>query len=85
MSLSISGFGHDYEIPVWPTTAAKLAGTAPLPRMGYEIEVAVGAWEHWPCFKEQLRLGNFSGRFALFSLVPRCHWLKLFNVDPEKI
>lgn len=85
MSPSTSGFGHDYEIPVGPKTAAKLAGATPLPRMGYEIEIAVGKWEDHPSFKERLKLGNFSGQFALFSLVPRCYWLKLFNIDPEKI
>ena len=79
MSHSISGFGHDYELPVGMKTVSRLLGCKPIPRMGYEVEVFIK-----PNSQDSLRLGNFSGKFALFSIQPKSEWMRLYAIDPDQ-
>ena len=79
MSNSISGFGRDYELPVGMKTVSRLLGGKPIPRMGYEIDVFTK-----PNSQESLRLGNFSGTLALFSLQPKSEWMRLYAIDPDQ-
>lgn len=52
------------------TQAKKLAGLYPLPKVGYEIVVAIKPYHHEATtmtFNHALRLGNISGSFELSS------------------
>lgn len=79
MPASISGFGQDYEQPIGRKTASRLLGEKPIPRVGYEVDVIVK-----PDRQDNLRIGNFSGSLALFSLQPKSEWMRLYGIDPSK-
>lgn len=72
---SITGFGLEYEHPVGKKVAIQLAGMYPLPRMGYEITVAIGA------DRSLLKLQNISGQFVLAcNSWPTSHWADVFGI-----
>lgn len=80
MPNSVSGFGQDYEKAVGLKTASRLLAEKPIPRTGYETEVFTN-----PNARDSLRLGNFSGQLALFSLQPKGEWMRLYGINPEKV
>lgn len=79
MGKSVSGFGQDYEVPISVQTAWRLLGEKLVPKIGYEIDIRV-----MPDRQENLRIGNFGGVLALFSLQPKSEWMRLYGIDPNK-
>lgn len=77
---SLTGFGQDYEAPVSKAVAKRFAGMYPLPRMGYEIVVAIAgdSFAGWL----RLHLQNISGQYVLASTsCKRSEWPEIFKVN----
>jgi hypothetical protein len=69
-------WGSDYEVPVGRAKARRYCGAYPLPRIGYETVVAVGA------DRSRLYVRNIAGRFSIgCSSLPRSFWPAVFGVS----
>ena len=78
---SLSGYGQDFEATIGKVTAQKLAGMYPLPRIGYEITVAIAPDPVWSGFKFRMHLQNICGQLVLASTnVKRSDWPEIFKV-----
>lgn len=75
---SITGYGVDYERPIGALAAVRILAPFPIPRMGYETDVASNRDEYG--FVRRLVVQNISGRFVLASAqAKRDEWANVFN------
>lgn len=77
-------YGVQYMVRVSPKNAKAFAGMYPLPRMGYEITVAIAPASHG--FKSYLMLKNISGDYYLASHTDSVdRWPEVFKVEVKRI
>lgn len=80
MSQSITGMGAEWECRVSRAEALRLLAPHPLPRMGYETDIATKRDAFGFVF--HLTVQNVSGVYVAASCsVPRAQWAEFFSVN----
>jgi hypothetical protein len=83
MTRTATGYGPDYEHAISKACAQTLMGTAQLPRLGFEIQIAKHNTDPDPLFNDPsyLYVQNISGRYYLAcTTYPKECWPRIFSV-----